>query len=104
MFYSGFQEAVLDCWWLSGNVDCFIAPGYKFNKTVSNRLSLEIPVVSGSQIGSYACQLASYGPDSITTCDLKPSLGKSIIEIVFSMISGELILKYISYNVIIYTC
>ncbi|XP_025113457.1 uncharacterized protein LOC112575692 [Pomacea canaliculata] len=50
-------DAVLDCWWLSGNVDCFIATGYKFSKKISREIFLEIPVVSGPQIGSYACQL-----------------------------------------------
>ncbi|XP_025112054.1 uncharacterized protein LOC112574906 [Pomacea canaliculata] len=75
-------DAVLDCWWLSGNVDCFIAPGYKFSKKISREIFLEIPVVSGPQIGSYACQIASYGPDSISTCDLKLLLdGKSVCEV-----------------------
>lgn len=71
------QDAVLDCWWLSGNVDCFVAPGYQYNKQISsNTVKLDIPRVSAPQIAVYACQLASYGPDSIKTCELSVLLGE----------------------------
>ncbi|PVD21817.1 hypothetical protein C0Q70_17619 [Pomacea canaliculata] len=79
----GNPDAVLDCWWLSGNVDCFVAPGYQYNKQISsNTVRLDIPRVSAPQIAVYACQLASYGPDSIKTCELSVQLGgKSACEI-----------------------
>ncbi|XP_025113005.1 uncharacterized protein LOC112575385 [Pomacea canaliculata] len=63
-------DAVLDCWWLSGSVDCYVKRGYEYDKKISNRLSLAIPRVSISQMGLYTCQLATYGPESIDTCKL----------------------------------
>ncbi|XP_025113464.1 uncharacterized protein LOC112575700 [Pomacea canaliculata] len=75
-------DAVLDCWWLSGILDCFVATGYRYDKQVSNKLSLEIPRVSSSHVGTYACQVASYPPDLINLCDLNIfSEGRSLCEI-----------------------
>ncbi|XP_025113009.1 uncharacterized protein LOC112575386 [Pomacea canaliculata] len=66
----GSPDAVLDCWWLYGRLGCNVKPGYQYDKKISDRLSLTIPRVSISQMGSYTCQLVGYGRESIEFCHL----------------------------------
>ncbi|XP_025112069.1 uncharacterized protein LOC112574911 [Pomacea canaliculata] len=76
------QDAVLDCWWWLGNLSCFTAEGYKYDRRISTKLSLVIPRVSVSELGAYVCQLVSYGPDSFFNCDLNIKLdGRSVCDI-----------------------
>ncbi|XP_025113514.1 uncharacterized protein LOC112575728 [Pomacea canaliculata] len=75
-------DAVLDCWWLMQKLECFVGQGYKYDGRISDKLSLEIPRVSASHLGTYACQLSSYGSNAINTCDLTlSSVGRSVCEV-----------------------
>ncbi|XP_025113002.1 uncharacterized protein LOC112575383 isoform X2 [Pomacea canaliculata] len=81
-YTDGRPVAVLDCWWWSGNLSCFTAEGYKYDRRISTKLSLVIPRVSVSELGTYDCRLTSYGPDSFFSCVLNIKLdGRSACDI-----------------------
>ncbi|XP_025114095.1 uncharacterized protein LOC112576075 isoform X2 [Pomacea canaliculata] len=69
-------DAVLDCWWLGGKLDCFSKLGFSFSKTVSTHLSATVTKVNNTHEGSYACQVAGFGPSSLGTCEFKLKIGK----------------------------
>ncbi|XP_025113011.1 uncharacterized protein LOC112575389 [Pomacea canaliculata] len=74
-------DVVLDCWWWLGKLSCFTCQGYKYDRRISTKLSLVIPRVSASELGTYDCRLMSYGPDSFS-CDLNIKLdGRSTCDI-----------------------
>ncbi|XP_025112289.1 uncharacterized protein LOC112575021 isoform X2 [Pomacea canaliculata] len=72
-------DAILDCWWLGGHMDCYSAPGYKHTKSISRQLTVTIPRAAANQTGTYACQVAGYGPDQLRTCDFKIQSGTKTI-------------------------
>ncbi|XP_025112301.1 uncharacterized protein LOC112575026 isoform X2 [Pomacea canaliculata] len=72
-------DAILDCWWLGGQVDCYSAPGYKHTKSISRQLTVTIPRAAANQTGTYACQVAGYGPGQLSTCDFKIQSGTKTI-------------------------
>ncbi|PVD21807.1 hypothetical protein C0Q70_17609 [Pomacea canaliculata] len=83
--YYGRDDAILDCWWLGGHMDCYSAPGYKHTKSISRQLTVTIPRAAANQTGTYACQsinqnsclLAVFTTDE-TTKRLQESLSASI--------------------------
>ncbi|XP_025111873.1 uncharacterized protein LOC112574795 isoform X6 [Pomacea canaliculata] len=87
-FYKGAQYTVsnendiLECWWLSGKMDCDVKRGYKFNRIISHELTLEIPRVSTKQIGGYVCKLSNMNPKDVKYCELKIKLeGKTMCDV-----------------------
>ncbi|XP_025113098.1 uncharacterized protein LOC112575439 isoform X2 [Pomacea canaliculata] len=64
-------DAVIDCWWMNGTLNCVINGGYKYNKTVNTQLTVTLSHVSKAQSGTYACQVAGYRPSSFGTCQLE---------------------------------
>ncbi|XP_025101295.1 uncharacterized protein LOC112568276 [Pomacea canaliculata] len=67
----GNPDAVVDCWWLNGKLDCFMRPGFEFNMDVTNNLTVRLPCVEDNQAGTYACQVAGYRPEHLNTCELE---------------------------------
>ncbi|PVD21805.1 hypothetical protein C0Q70_17607 [Pomacea canaliculata] len=63
------QDAILDCWWLGGQMDCYSAPGYKHTMSISRQLTVTIPRAAANQTGTYACQVAGYSSGQLSTCD-----------------------------------
>ncbi|XP_025113296.1 uncharacterized protein LOC112575565 isoform X2 [Pomacea canaliculata] len=72
-----FQDAVIDCWWMSNKMDCFAQPGFKSSKTVGTNTTVTIREVTSEVTGTYACQVDGYGSKSVETCDIKFELGSS---------------------------
>ncbi|XP_025113586.1 uncharacterized protein LOC112575780 isoform X2 [Pomacea canaliculata] len=62
------SDAVLDCWWMSANMECIVLPGYAYNKTVNTELTVTLLNVTSSHTGIYACQVAGYPTNSFITC------------------------------------
>lgn len=71
-------DAVLDCWWVGGALDCFAKPGFSSTKTVSTTLNITVSHVTSALTGTYACQVAGYGASVLGTCQLDLKLGKSV--------------------------
>ncbi|XP_025112297.1 uncharacterized protein LOC112575023 isoform X4 [Pomacea canaliculata] len=72
-------DAILDCWWLGGDMDCYSAPGYKHTKSISRQLTVTIPRAAANQTGTYACQVAGYNSDQLSTCDFSIQSGPKTI-------------------------
>ncbi|XP_025111884.1 uncharacterized protein LOC112574798 isoform X3 [Pomacea canaliculata] len=65
---------VLDCWWLSGKMECFVLPGYKYNMMISDKLTLEIPQASSEQVGIYTCRLGNVASKYSKPCEFRIKL------------------------------
>ncbi|PVD27269.1 hypothetical protein C0Q70_12424 [Pomacea canaliculata] len=76
------ENDILECWWLSGKMDCDVQRGYKFNRMISHEITLEIPRVSAKHIGGYECKLSNMNPKDIKPCELKIKLeGKTMCDV-----------------------
>ncbi|XP_025111794.1 uncharacterized protein LOC112574761 isoform X2 [Pomacea canaliculata] len=64
-------DAVIDCWWMKGNLSCNVNDGYKYNKTVNTQLTVTLSHVSTTHMGTYVCQVAGYRSSSFGTCQLE---------------------------------
>ncbi|XP_025112299.1 uncharacterized protein LOC112575025 [Pomacea canaliculata] len=72
-------DAILDCWWLGGQMDCYSAPGYKHTMSISRQLTVTIPRAAANQTGTYACQVAGYSSGQLSTCDFSIQSGTKTI-------------------------
>ncbi|XP_025112298.1 uncharacterized protein LOC112575024 [Pomacea canaliculata] len=72
-------DAILDCWWLGGQMECYSYPGYKQPKSISRQLTVTIPRAAANQTGTYACQVERYGPDQLSTCEFSIQSGTKTI-------------------------
>lgn len=90
-----YEDDILDCWWLSGTMDCAVQPGFKFNRVISHELTLEIPRVTEKHIGGYACKLQRMNPKDIRPCELEVQQGKQLIihPLLITFISVEYLLS-----------
>ncbi|XP_025112603.1 uncharacterized protein LOC112575166 isoform X2 [Pomacea canaliculata] len=74
---AGSPDAVLDCWWVGGALDCFAKPGFSTTKTVSTTLNITVSHVTSALTGTYACQVAGYGASVLGTCQLDLKLDEN---------------------------
>lgn len=73
MFLLQDAQHVLGCQWISGNISCYVSPGYRFNYAVSHNVILEIPRASVEQTGTYTCKTDD-GNTERKSCDLRLTL------------------------------
>ncbi|PVD22588.1 hypothetical protein C0Q70_18406 [Pomacea canaliculata] len=59
---------VLNCTWMNEQLNCTTAPGYKFNKIVTNHFSMKIPQISKENRGIYACHVLGARSNGSETC------------------------------------
>ncbi|PVD21806.1 hypothetical protein C0Q70_17608 [Pomacea canaliculata] len=64
----GFKESVLTCTWSQGNLTCYTARDYQYQRTINNTATVKIPKVSASHTGTYSCQLAGAPPRDYDDC------------------------------------
>lgn len=76
--YERFTDAVVDCWWLKGNMSCYAKPSVTYEASVSRIFYIIFHNVSSTVAGTYACQMANYDAKFITTCQLEIVNGKLI--------------------------
>ncbi|XP_025112597.1 uncharacterized protein LOC112575164 [Pomacea canaliculata] len=74
---AGSPDAVLDCWWVGGALDCFAKPGFSSTKTVNTTLNITVSHVTSALTGTYACQVAGYGASVLGTCQLDLKLDEN---------------------------
>ncbi|XP_025111787.1 uncharacterized protein LOC112574757 isoform X2 [Pomacea canaliculata] len=67
---NGTGKAVLDCLWVKGKLECFDAPGYIFNRNVSNQLTIYIQHAFPNLTGEYYCKLSDSTNYDIQHCQL----------------------------------
>ncbi|XP_025113877.1 uncharacterized protein LOC112575941 isoform X3 [Pomacea canaliculata] len=72
----GSPDAVVDCWWVQGEVGCAVKKGFEYNKVVTTNLTVTLRGVTPAITGTYACQVAGYGPESLETCEIKLAVAK----------------------------
>ncbi|XP_025112580.1 uncharacterized protein LOC112575160 isoform X1 [Pomacea canaliculata] len=75
----GSPDAVVDCWWVRGEVGCAVKKGFEYNKVVTTNLTVTLKGVTPAITGTYACQVAGYGPESLETCEIKLDKSCNII-------------------------
>ncbi|XP_025111935.1 uncharacterized protein LOC112574832 [Pomacea canaliculata] len=76
------EKDILECWWLEGKMGCAVSSGYKYNRMVSNQLTLDIPQVSAQHIGSYGCKLVNMDRNHIKPCEMKIKfVGKTMCDV-----------------------
>lgn len=68
-------EAVVDCWWLGGTLDCYVSRGVEYNKMVRRDVTVTLQRMTSELTGMYACQVAGYGVSSLRTCEFEFKLG-----------------------------
>ncbi|XP_025114446.1 uncharacterized protein LOC112576305 [Pomacea canaliculata] len=73
---AGIAEAVVDCWWLGGTLDCYVSRGVEYNKMVRRDVTVTLQRMTSELTGTYACQVAGYGVSSLRTCEFEFKLGK----------------------------
>lgn len=83
MFLLKDAQHVLGCQWISGNMVCYVSPGYRFNYAVSRNVILEIPRASVEQIGTYTCVLDN-NPER-KSCDFRLTLCETHVYIDISL-------------------
>ncbi|XP_025113851.1 uncharacterized protein LOC112575923 [Pomacea canaliculata] len=71
----GSPDAVIDCWWIKGKLDCYSQHGVEYNKTVGKDLTITLKQVTSAHTGKYACQVSGYESNSLEICELHLKLG-----------------------------
>ncbi|XP_025113297.1 uncharacterized protein LOC112575566 [Pomacea canaliculata] len=64
-------EAVIDCWWLKGKLDCYAPSSIEYNKTVGTDLTLVFKHLTTALTGRYTCQVAGYRSDAMEPCEIQ---------------------------------
>ncbi|XP_025113449.1 uncharacterized protein LOC112575685 [Pomacea canaliculata] len=68
-------DAVVDCWWIKGKLDCYSQHGVEYNKAVGKSLTITLKQVTSAHTGKYACQVSGYESSSLEICELHLKLG-----------------------------
>lgn len=68
------EAIVLDCYWSDG-AKCQTTKGYTFDGTVSNRLTVVIPLADETYEGRYECQVQPSDPTNVKQCRLTLKAG-----------------------------
>ncbi|XP_025111864.1 uncharacterized protein LOC112574792 isoform X2 [Pomacea canaliculata] len=50
-------DEIVNCTWIKDKLNCTIAPGYEFNKSVTDRLVINIPQATSKHSGTYSCRV-----------------------------------------------
>ncbi|XP_025112635.1 uncharacterized protein LOC112575182 [Pomacea canaliculata] len=64
-------DAVVDCWWLRGNMSCSAKPNVQYQRSVNTTFNITLVNVSSTHAGTYACQFVDNDPKIIQKCHLE---------------------------------
>lgn len=75
----------MSCMWRADSLFCnMYLRGYKFDHTVTNHLTLEIPRAQRDHEGSYSCHFRSSEPVRYDNCSLTFATGKKLVQKYFA--------------------
>ncbi|XP_025112337.1 uncharacterized protein LOC112575042 isoform X2 [Pomacea canaliculata] len=61
---------VINCTWMNEQLNCTTAPGYEFNKTVTDHFSMKISQISNEHSGIYTCHVLGSRINGFKPCEL----------------------------------
>lgn len=61
---------VINCTWTNEQLNCTTAPGYEFNKTVTDHFSMKIAQISNEHSGIYTCHVLGSRINGFNPCEL----------------------------------
>ncbi|XP_025114192.1 uncharacterized protein LOC112576139 [Pomacea canaliculata] len=73
------SDAVLDCWWHYGVMECIQKQNVHFNRIVGRTLNLTFQSVTSNYTGIYACQVPGYDASYYKTCTLQVKIAPAKI-------------------------
>lgn len=65
-----FSDSVVDCFWVRGTLQCLVRDGFKFDKVVTNQMTVQIPHAAEKHAGKYTCQMSGSVAADIAPCHL----------------------------------
>ncbi|PVD26961.1 hypothetical protein C0Q70_12110 [Pomacea canaliculata] len=66
----GLPDSVVDCFWVRGTLQCLVRDGFKFDKVVTDHMTVQIPHAVEKHSGKYTCQMSGNAASDIAPCHL----------------------------------